>query len=376
MANVGAGPSQQEPWDHYVPRALIREWGASEIFDIQSGEWVPTRIGQAFAERGAYTVELHGEADRTLDELFDAEWNLFCQVARDPLRAGAVLTPKAQKATRRWVASQWARTPSAEYLTEVLTAPTRSVAFVQALIDDVARELPVERRTLARAAMQGPEMLASFRTMHMWDQRREQVLNFYRLLRVIEAWDIEMGEPADGSFVLSDHPVVLVDIGPDGERQLGRPGIRQKTEVLVALGPHHLLRVAPDVSTTPRPSVRWFNRAVTSQAYSKIIARDRMDLPADVILGIRSGPDPTAGLLMTTDAPAPDVIPDIPDQRYSEFVARTRSHGAERQHAVLRGAVDGVVARITPSHHPNRKERRQEAIDAAKRDRRARRDRY
>lgn len=325
--------------DHYVPQALTRGWLPAETLNITTGRWRRMRPRSTFVSVETYTVDLDGAPDRTLDSLFDGAWDRFCQVARAQLKEGRPLDPLAEAVVREWVASQWARTPTADYFADVLVQVGITPELVDGIIDETVDELGVLPE--AAAAVRDPLVLATLNSRLLSTRRRDQTQQAYRMLDEIGTWAIRVERPTQ-SLVLSDHPVVLAEVGPDGRRTQVLYAVRYFDELMVPLTPRALLRLNRAGNPGEPPTARWYNTAATRQAYEQVVAQDRAHVPPATVVsgGVRSLP----GTVSRRPALSPSrVIPAIRDAEARAFVERTMRHEQRELEAVVRDAVDRVL---------------------------------
>lgn len=305
-----------------------------------------------------YTVELDGTPDRTLDSFFDRAWDRFCQVARGPLTIGRSLDPGAEVVVREWVAPQWARTPSADYFADRLVQAGITSELVERIINETVDELGVLPE--AAAAIRDPRVLANLNSRLLSTRRRDQIEQVYRMLKEIGTWVIGVHR-AMKPLVLSDHPVVLAEVRPDGRRTHVLYAVRGFDEVTVPLTPTVLLRLTRAAERSEAPTTDWYNAGATRQAYEEVVAQDRTDVPQAAVTsgGVPSLPETisrrAASLRCRT-------VPSIRDAAAQTFIGRTMRHEQRALDAVVREAV-GRVLDQGPLYHASRQERRATEID-------------
>lgn len=325
--------------DHYVPQALTRRWLPAETLNVVTRRWGRTSPRSTFVSVETYTVDLDGAPDRTLDSLFDRAWNRFCQVARDQLSAGGLLDAPAKAAVREWVASQWARTPTADYLSGELVQAGITPELVDRIIDETVEELGVLPE--AAAAVRDPLVLANLNAHLPSTRRRDQTQQAYRMLDEIGTWALSVERP-EKSLVLSDHPVVLAQVGSDGQRTHVLYAVRYFDELMVPLTPRTLLQLRRATEPCEAPTAEWYNAAATRQAYEHVVAQDRADIPpaAAVTAGVRSLARRASRRRAATGSRA---IPRIPDPDARDFIGRTMKHEQRMLDGVIRDAVGRVL---------------------------------
>lgn len=351
-------PARQGRDDHYVPQGLTRRWLPAETLNLVTGRWRRTSPRSTFVSVETYTVELDGTPDRTLDSFFDRAWDRFCQVARGPLTIGRSLDPGAEVVVREWVASQWARTPSADYFADRLVQAGITSELVERIINETVDELGVLPE--AAAAIRDPRVLANLNSRLLSTRRRDQIEQVYRMLKEIGTWVIGVHR-AMKPLVLSDHPVVLAEVRPDGRRTHVLYAVRGFDEVTVPLTPTVLLRLTRAAERSEAPTTDWYNAGATRQAYEEVVAQDRTDVPQAAVTsgGVPSLPETisrrAASLRCRT-------VPSIRDAAAQTFIGRTMRHEQRALDAVVREAV-GRVLDQGPLYHASRQERRATEID-------------
>ena len=233
---------------------------------------------------------------------------------------------------------------AADYFCDGLVQAGITPELVDRIIAETVDELGVLPE--AAAAVRDPRVLANLTARLPSTQRRDQTQQAYRMLDEIGTWAISVERP-ETSLILSDHPVVLGQVGPDGRRTQVLYAVRQFDELMLPLTPRALLRLTRATEPCEAPTAEWYNAAATRQAYERVVAQSRAHIPRAAVVrgGVRSLPRTVSRRPASQPWRA---IPRIPNPDARRFIGRTMKHEERVLDAVIRDAVGRILNERLP----------------------------
>jgi hypothetical protein len=256
--------------NHYVPRLHLKRWADSygKVFvyrllvpHANVRMWKRSSVGGIGYHHNLYTRVLGGAETDEFEEWLASEIETPAEEPIAKATVGARLTPDDWELIIRFLAAQDVRTPAG--MTEFLCRQAKELpGTIDSVLQNVVGEFTEAKRTGQKVKRPPSDIAAGFptrvtteiqpgaemgilkletlvgRSLWLWSLKR-LLTQTYQVLRT-HKWTI-VRPPVGMSWVTSDNPVVKLNYYADGRYDFKGGWGKEGGEILMPLGPQHLL---------------------------------------------------------------------------------------------------------------------------------------